>query len=80
MRSERLHRNADIDFILKQPCQEFYSTVIPVFDQPGDIVVAGMGRVGQMVTRLLVTNGYDVTIGTSERGSNVDDFTMPEFR
>lgn len=25
-------------------------------------------------------DGYDVTIGTSERGSSVDDFTMPEFR
>ncbi|WP_068114353.1 monovalent cation:proton antiporter-2 (CPA2) family protein [Tropicimonas marinistellae] len=31
-------------------------------DEAGTVVVAGIGRVGQIITRLLVTNGYKVTV------------------
>ena len=31
-------------------------------DEKGSVVVAGMGRVGQIITRMLVTNGHKVTV------------------
>ena len=31
-------------------------------DERGNVVVAGMGRVGQIITRMLVTNGHKVTV------------------
>ncbi|MFC3612814.1 monovalent cation:proton antiporter-2 (CPA2) family protein [Lutimaribacter marinistellae] len=31
-------------------------------DQQGSVIIAGMGRVGQIVTRLLMTNGHTVTV------------------
>lgn len=31
-------------------------------EEPGDIVVAGLGRFGQIITRLLATNGYNVVV------------------
>lgn len=31
-------------------------------DASGDVVVAGLGRVGQIVTRLLMANGHEVTV------------------
>ena len=31
-------------------------------DEKGNVVVAGMGRVGQIITRMLVTNGHKVTV------------------
>ena len=31
-------------------------------DSQGSVIVAGMGRIGQIITRMLVTNGYKVTV------------------
>lgn len=35
---------------------------------------------GAVFTQCPFDSGYDVTLGTSERGTSVDELTLPKFR
>ncbi len=48
-------------------------------DDPGGVVVAGMGRFGQIVTRLLVTNGHRVTV-LDHDPQTIENLTKIGFR
>ncbi|MBE1284458.1 MAG: potassium transporter [Rhodobacteraceae bacterium] len=48
-------------------------------DEPGKVVVAGMGRFGQIVTRMLVTNGHTVTV-LDHDPETVENLTRVGFR
>ncbi len=48
-------------------------------DERGSVVVAGMGRVGQIITRMLVTNGFKVTV-IDHDPETVENLTKIGFR
>lgn len=48
-------------------------------DEPGNVIVAGMGRFGQIVTRLLITNGHKVTV-LDHDPQTIDNLSRIGFR
>lgn len=50
-----------------------------VIDEQGEVVVAGLGRVGQIITRILVTNGFKVTV-LDHDAETIENLTKVGFR